>query len=131
MHNSSRRALAGEMRCDGLVALEEFTAPSLTVKEADGSLTDGIADIAVRPLWAAQHTFLDITFATTSAAKHKHMRVQEAIKDAAQRKIVRYKGAMLPLAFSDRGKPDPAAIETLYHLPAQQPPKPQIRQAES
>ena len=27
-----------------------------------------------------------------------------------------YKGAMLPVAFSDKGKPDPAAIETLFSI---------------
>ena len=116
LHNSARRALAAEMRSDGLVALEEFTAPSLTQRDASGKAIDGIADIAVRAPWSAQHVFLDLTFVTTSSVKHRASTVQAAIRAAAAHKRQRYQGCMVPIAFSDKGRPDIAAVEALYAL---------------
>ena len=115
MHNSSRRGLAQEMRHDGLIALEEFTAPSLTTIEK-GQYVDGIADIAVRPPWSGQHVFLDLTFPCAAAPTNRSSMVQEVIERAAGDKINRYHGRMIPLAFSDKGRPSLSTIDTLFVL---------------
>ena len=80
------------------------------------ALSDGIADIAVRPLHSGHQLFLDLTFVSASSVKFRDSSVQSAIRDAAHKKATKYSGRMLPLTFCEKGRIDPDATQTLFSI---------------
>ena len=79
-------------------------------------MVDGIADIAVRAPWAAERFLLDLTLVSSSAGRAAASTVDVALQAARQRKFNRYGVAMIPLAFSDRGRSEPGTMRTLSLL---------------